>query len=655
MEFVDDNRASPFESNNDMFAATDLPPQGAEDFVDFSPTQYDSSNDKTPLNPDLLANPENSSQGILNYYSQDSSKDVVDSPMSGGSSSDKDSSGTDDSLKASKHYEPYISLSMSMAANAFKRDKFEPPFEYNNIEIIEAGDYRDPWGKHAIGYKIRCKNNQEVVRRYSEFDSLRQSLRRLLPTIVVPPIPSKHPLIKYLMHPISAETDKVIIGKRKRLLQSFLNHCSAIPEIGHHVVFKKFLNPEYTWKDVLNSPPISILPVNNLVAPPLEPTKPSPLHQLLPAPSSTSRLDSAELQTKFLNLSSISNQDNEDDILIMEKKFAHIEVLCTKHKVRFRGFFKNVKHNKNHVYSLYSLLAELGATYNLFSLDNNIMANSKNLKKIKFLSEGIEKIGNAFDVEYLSTEVLAGEIKAILEEPIEEFIQLLETSQEILDFRKLKKLQFQIIKHNIILKDTRLKSLKDAQRQMKKILDTSTETTERPTANGIVSSGESLDTNISSPGDISLLGETAEIISTQEFETPSFEEEQDADMNESNLDINDVSQTIVLNKKNKKGSSSKKYGTTPPHFLSEFERQQEIDQIEREIVKLNHCFDLVSKDIVDVNKSSLNSLTHVIKYIEIRWDVILMQMTKEIIQWTGICLENWKKAKIAVNNIPDEI
>ena len=181
--------------------------------------------------------------------------------------------------------EPFETLSISMANSAPNSNNYDDvDTDDSKIQIIESGDYKDPWGKHAIGYCIQF-NKKRVTRRYSEFDSLYQVLKRLLPTIVIPPIPTKHPLINYLINPINVNNDTKIIDKRKRKFNSFLNNCNDIPEIRNHVVFQKFLNSEYTWKDILNSSPIIILPLNNLLAPPLNPVKPSPLHLLLPAPA----------------------------------------------------------------------------------------------------------------------------------------------------------------------------------------------------------------------------------------------------------------------------------------------------------------------------------------------------------------------------------
>ncbi|CAG8721369.1 1641_t:CDS:2, partial [Cetraspora pellucida] len=59
------------------------------------------------------------------------------------------------------------------------------------IQITSAQKTTDNNGSSFITYTIKA-GDQEVRRRYSEFESLRKSLMRLYPTLIVPPIPEKH-------------------------------------------------------------------------------------------------------------------------------------------------------------------------------------------------------------------------------------------------------------------------------------------------------------------------------------------------------------------------------------------------------------------------------------------------------------------------------
>ncbi|QLL30736.1 hypothetical protein HG536_0A05510 [Torulaspora globosa] len=516
------------------------------------------------------------------------------------------------SLTANAPFEPYVSLSMSMAnGNAGAA----LPEDNAVISIPEAGDYKDPWGKHAIGYVIKYQG-KEIIRRYSEFDTLRQALIRLLPTIVVPPIPSKHPLIKYFLSPLSVENDSRIIEKRKRMLGSFLNNCHAICEIRDHIVFAKFLNPEYSWKNVLNSPPIVILPMNNLLAPPLNPTKPSPLHLLLPAQTALSRLD-----PKAHNGSSIE----------LETKFAHLEGYLAKYKQALQPLHRILRQHRLHFRNLSALFSELGAYYNAFSLEGNVITSKLSAAQIKPLSNGIEKIGHGFDVNYVSSEILVEKLLTVLEEPASEILQFLEESQRVLLFRKLKKLQYQIIENTLAKREARIKSLKETQHQLQRLEEALLQNArESPTIAKAVKHRES--------GNLS---ENADQI-----------ESQNAESEQQNLGPTQSSHTQPPKpRKRDKARRSARSSDMEPHLLTEEERQEEIQRLYKEVEKLNDCFALIKKDMDEVNQSSLRSLSALVEYIDRKWTVMLKDFAKAMVCWLRECLNAWQNARQIVSGI----
>lgn len=515
------------------------------------------------------------------------------------------------SLGTNAHFEPYVSLSMSMANTSnVVSDK-----ENDVVKIPEAGDYKDPWGKHAIGYVIKYQG-KEIIRRYSEFDTLRQALVRLLPTIVIPPIPSKHPLIKYFLSPLSVENDSKIIEKRKRMLASFLNNCYAISEIRSHVVFVKFLDPEYSWKNVLNSPPIVILPMNNLLAPPLNPTKPSPLHSLLPAQTSLSRLD-----PKAHNGSTIE----------LETKFAHLEGLLARYKHSIQPVHRILRQHRLHFRSLSSLFAELGAYYNAFSLEGNVITSKSSAAQIKSLSNGIEKIGHSFDVKYVSSEILVEKLLTALEEPSCEILQFLEDSQRVILFRKLKKLQYQIIESTLAKREARIKSLKETQHQVKRLEEALIQNArESPT---IAEAVKHLESRGFSEGEEagSVRTETSE---QQTPETVGFSPSH-----------------FPKTGKRPKRKRSARFSEIEPHLLTEEERQEEIQRLYKEVEKLNDCFALIKRDMDEVNQSSLHSLLQLVEHIDQKWRLMLKDYTKSMICWLKECLNAWRNAKLIVDGI----
>lgn len=515
-------------------------------------------------------------------------------------------------VEISAPFESYVSLSMSMANNVNSSVTSDGDKE---IQIVEAGEYKDPWGKRAIGYVLRYRG-QEVVRRYSEFDTLRQALVRLLPTIVIPPIPSKHPLIKYFLSPLSVENDSKIIEKRKRMFSSFLNNCITISEIRDHIVFKKFLDPEYVWKNVLNSPPIVILPVNNLLAPPLNPTKPSPLHLLLPGPTSITRLDPAA---------------HSGSSMEVETQFAHLEAFFKRGKQTFSPLLKMVRQHRLHFHNLSSFFAELGAYYNAFSLEDNVFANDRSLLQIKSLANGIEKVGHGFDVNYVSSEILVDNLLSLLEEPLGEMIQFLDDAHRVLQFRKLKQMQYQIIETTIMKRETRVKSLEEAQHQMQRLEEVLQKNAqESPTiAEAVRRIESSVHDETLPPGD-----QTESEPQPQPAETVSL-----------------PTHRPMPQARHRKRIRKTRSLDVEPHLLTEAERQDEIQRLQKEVDKLRECFKLISKDMDEVNRSSLDSFIHLSHYINAQWDSMLKNFTKSMINWLSESLKAWKNAKSIVDSI----
>lgn len=310
------------------------------------------------------------------------------------------------------------------------------------ITITDAGHVRDSKGNKAIAYNI-IYDGMEIKRRYSEFDSLRTNLLRLFPTTIIPSIPEKHSIVKYFINPLNAKNDMKIIEKRKRLFSRFLEKCLAIPQVSSCFIFKQFLTPEVVWSEVLANPPISILPSSNLLAPPLNPTKPSPLHLLLPVPSST-------------NINGFRPRD-EDKAL--EKEFHDYKRLFKVYKNCTGELIANVKKQKRHFKGMIKDFGELGAYYNAFSLEDKVME----------LSLAIEKTGHAIDINYLNSEAFNFKILTILEEPIIEIHNNSSECLNVLHFRTLKTVQLFIIDTTIKRRTTRLENLRNAKQSAAKL------------------------------------------------------------------------------------------------------------------------------------------------------------------------------------------
>lgn len=622
---------NPFSGTNHLYASgIAAVKDGEDDFI-----SKGLLNDEPPLGSDTVnqGNIKNGDQEDDNQDSEISAKEGEEQglPISHeeqvqqqGEEEREEKLGTNIS-DTTTQYEPYVSLTMSMANNVNHNTSLEADKE---IHVIEAGEYRDPWGKRAIGYSIKYQS-QEVVRRYSEFDTLRQALIRLLPTVVIPPIPSKHPLIKYFLSPLSAENDSKIIEKRKRMFSSFLNNCIKVPEIKDHIVFKKFLDPEYTWKNVLSSPPIVILPVNNLLAPPLNPTKPSPLHLLLPGPVSISRLDSSAHSGTYLQV---------------ETQFAHLEAFFKKSKGVYQPLHRIIRQHRSHFHNLSSVFAELGAYYNAFSLEDNVIANARSILQIKSLSNGIEKIGHGFDVNYVSSEVLVDNLLSLFEEPLGEILQFLDDAERILQFRKLKQMQYQIIEHTISKRETRIRNLQEAQTQLKRLENVLQKNAqESPTiAEAVKRIENSMHEEVTPQRQISMDQPNSQLL---ERNPQGHDQANDKGRTSSSSIFTGMPHSKL--RRTRKTSSVE----LEPHQLTETERQDEIQKIRKELEKLEECFKLVSRDIEEVNESSLDSLQRLTRHIDDKWDFMLKNFTKSMINWLSECLKAWKNARSIVNAI----
>lgn len=512
----------------------------------------------------------------------------------------------------------------------------------DQIVIVDCGEYSDPWGKHAIGYIIRSKTvndegnliEQEVTRRFSEFHSLHHILTRLLPTVIIPPIPSKHSIIKYFLNPINAENDSKIISMRQRRLMAFLNHCNAIDEIKQLVTFQKFLDPNYLWKDILNSPPISILPSNNLLAPPLNPTKPSPLHLLLPSATTMNKNIG-----KFLSSQNFTTEELESFHLT---DFHNFETQISLYINVLQPLLQRVKNNKFHIHSVSSQFAELGAYYNALSLENT----STSPDAIKSLPMAIEKIGHSYDVNYVTLEILIENLQNLIEEPLMDLIKFIQDSKRVIIFKNLKFVQYQIIINTIERRKSRLNELNDFENKMQRLdVALNRDAITSPTvANAVrnMNMQENTTTN-SEDSPVDTMDHTNDDLSVND---------------ESSQLMNDSQYLIQLQlQKNKqklskrKNKTTNKFGQIEPEFLTKIERDEEIKKLNKELLKLEDCEVLIKSDLRQVIESTLKHLDLTIAFIKRSCHFMLKEMTKAIIDWIKECLTTWQQTKSKIDSI----
>ncbi|KAI9329987.1 hypothetical protein BDR26DRAFT_871922 [Obelidium mucronatum] len=96
----------------------------------------------------------------------------------------------------------------------------------------------------------------ESRHRYSDFETLHRLLRRMHPTVLVPPIPEKHSVADYAVRPMSGKPkeDFKMVEARKRGLAWFLNRVAMHPILRREHVFHGFLEGDRlgkSWAEVL--------------------------------------------------------------------------------------------------------------------------------------------------------------------------------------------------------------------------------------------------------------------------------------------------------------------------------------------------------------------------------------------------------------------
>ena len=495
-------------------------------------------------------------------------------------------------------------LTVSVSAGSLPKvgnqlpDPLQRAHTHSEITIIDACSYRDIWGREAIGYIISY-NNKLVTRRYSEFESLHQILRRLLPTIIIPPIPPKHSVLTYLMSPINAENDVTIIEARKRKFQSFLINCFKTDEIRGNFVFQKFLDPEYIWKDVVSSPPVSILPSNNLLAPPLNPIKPSPLHLLLPAPTSPNYAPTVTLE------------NSNGDLIATNKKFVAIEVKLSKYMSSLRPLLSYVKQNEFHLTSLAVQLAELSVDYKNLGLGSGFP---------KGLLAMVDKVGDSFGLTQSRIELLVNRVRASVEENIEQLYDFILESKRVIYFRNLKICQYLIVQNTLNKRSRRIEELKAFETRLLK-LDNALDrgAIDSPTIAHIVE-------NIRK-------GSTEDLEETDTVSRDTTRQEQ-----------------LQHRLQRRKKKRSTRLGGVEPEFLTKAERDREIQRLNTEVEKLTDCFNLVKRDVEQVNDSTLRSLLNLIEFVDTKLDLMLGEVVSEITHILRECLGAWREVKESIND-----
>ncbi|ORY05254.1 hypothetical protein K493DRAFT_252912 [Basidiobolus meristosporus CBS 931.73] len=311
--------------------------------------------------------------------------------------------------------------------------KVEYAFRQDSFKITGSQKASDNGGSPYVAYIISF-GNMEVKRRYSEFESLRNALCKLHPSCIVPPIPRKHSIAHYATMQ-NRKDDILMIEKRKRMLQSFLNRIAEHTTLSQDHVFHRFLE-NVSWAEVLHSPPLSNLPKNLLQTPPSpvvasqSQVAPSPL----PTPSSLQQLKKPD--PRFLECELYTNKFS-NHITVLER---------TQRRVTKK------------IGDLANDFAELGAVFNGFSLNET-----------DSLANAIERIGQAVDTTFMSTGSMVTTLESEFSEPLQEYVQFSSIIKKLLKYRYLKHLQLENTSDTLANKRVYLNELELAEQESKKL------------------------------------------------------------------------------------------------------------------------------------------------------------------------------------------
>lgn len=277
-----------------------------------------------------------------------------------------------------------------------------------------------------VVYVVASPEN-EVRRRYSEFEALHNALVQLHPTLIIPPIPEKHSLGDYALKQGKAKDDPEILAHRKRTLQRFLNRCYAHPVLKADPVFTRFLDPRFTWTDIKASPPLANLPASNLAAPPSDPARPDApaAYQALPVPTAVRAL--RQPHARFQDSEAFTNRFQA--VLANQLEMAEKRLMRRWHDVC-------------------ADYAELGA-----------MFNAQSLSEAPALAPAVERVGQAADATYMAYGGLLQAWEVKVAEVLHEYTQYAKKLQAVLRWRHLKHQQLETAQDDLLEKKQQLADL----------------------------------------------------------------------------------------------------------------------------------------------------------------------------------------------------
>ncbi|CDS12195.1 hypothetical protein LRAMOSA04390 [Lichtheimia ramosa] len=261
-----------------------------------------------------------------------------------------------------------------------------------------------------------CFQEQQVKRRYSDFDSFRTALTRLYPDVLVPPIPEKHSLSEYTQQ-VHGKDDQPMIDKRKRMLQRFLVRLAEHPRLCHEHLLHRFLDHSVSWSEVE-----------------------------LPTAAATS-ID------KLPSMHVLKEPDS---------RFADMEMAAEKHAdLANTRVDRSQRKALRRLGDLSSDYAELGAAYHMLSQNE---ADGQ-------IAGAMERISMAADTTCGKTKHMVHELEASFSEHMQEYAQYTLIAKQVLRYRHAKHAQLELIGVSLTNKKSMLHDLLQTENKAMQIED----------------------------------------------------------------------------------------------------------------------------------------------------------------------------------------
>lgn len=291
------------------------------------------------------------------------------------------------------------------------------PPQQQHVSITSYTIQKDYKNYQTVYYSIG-----NTLRRYSDFRSFRAYLTRFYPYLFIPPLPEKHSFSRVLRNPLAYTSDPAIIARRIRLLNYFLNRLFQNKTLANSTLTARFLDQKLIdWHSALNEPPFTDLAAHSpLLRLTKDPTKLSPYFTAFPLTAAPTSTLTPLAQSTFRPLLRTATT-----LLKLATALEH-----------------HSKHLSHSLTTLHEHMALLGATLNIFSLQEG--------------EPQIEHFGTRIDLTFLNIERLVAATAPGSTELLTTIKSSARVCISLLQFQSLKETQLAQLKHNLLQAQTTL-------------------------------------------------------------------------------------------------------------------------------------------------------------------------------------------------------